>query len=262
MNPPDFQSLASRFRRPGVVAVALMGSQARGDAGPFSDVDLVRFTARGTESVDAETCFIDGRFVVVSEVTPSDVEAWFTRPARATEFIAGLRTARSLWDPDGYFEAIQKRALRFVWDAAMQERANAYASAQMVGWIEEVQKGLEGLRRGDEGRMLNAKHGLTWGLTRVMRVQRGVLISGDNASYTEVVRSLGTDTEWVALSRKAFGLDHFPLPEQIRAGLRLYVLTYELLVDVLKPEDGALVKEAVERIRRELQRAHPTNGCT
>ena len=43
----EFEELARRFDAPGVLAIALLGSYARGDAGPYSDVDLVRFTAEG-----------------------------------------------------------------------------------------------------------------------------------------------------------------------------------------------------------------------
>jgi hypothetical protein len=63
----------------------------------------------------------------------------------------------------------------------MQARANQQASAMLVGWFEEVHKGLAGLQQNDIGRLLNARHGLSWGLGRVMKVQRGILMSGDNA---------------------------------------------------------------------------------
>jgi hypothetical protein len=79
----------------------------------------------------------------------------------------------------------------------MQERANHRASAMLVGWIEEVHKGLAGFQRNDIGRLLNARHGLSWGLGRVMKVQRGVLISGDNAFYDELSRAMGKQPKWV-----------------------------------------------------------------
>jgi predicted nucleotidyltransferase len=42
---PDFDLLVSKFDSPGVNAIVLMGSYARGNAGLFSDIDLVRFTS-------------------------------------------------------------------------------------------------------------------------------------------------------------------------------------------------------------------------
>ena len=254
MNTPDFHAIAARFDTQEVTAIALMGSFARNDAGTFSDVDIVRFHRRNdTRQVESATYFIHGALVVVSDVVPSQVEDWFTKPKQATTYIAGLRSAQALSDEKNYFRAIQDRAHRFVWDAAMQQKANAYASSQMVGWIEEVHKGLEGLRQCDDGRLINARHGLSWGLTDVMRVQKGILISGDNSSYLAVTAALGERSEWGQLSRKSFAIDgDVSLPDQVRAGLRLYVLTAEWLAEVFKPEERSLIEETVNRINIEL----------
>ena len=254
MNTPDFHAIAARFDTQEVTAIALMGSFARNDAGTFSDVDIVRFHRRNdTRQAESATHFIDGVLVVVSDVVPSRVEDWFTKPEQATTCIAGLRSAQTLRDEDGYFQSIQARAHQFVWDEAMQQKANAYASSQMIGWIEEVHKGLEGLRRCDSGRLINARHGLSWGLTEVMRVQKGILISGDNASYLAVTAALGERSEWVRLSRKSFAIDgDISLPDQVRAGLRLYVLTAEWLAEVFNPEERILIEETVNRINVEL----------
>ena len=254
MNTPDFRAIAAQFATQEVAAIALMGSFARNDAGTFSDVDIVRFHWRNdTRQAESTTHFIRGALVVVSDVVPSQVEDWFTKPEQATTCIAGLRSARTLRDEEGYFRAIQARAHRFVWDEAMQQKANAYASSQMVGWIEEVHKGLEGLRRRDDGRLINARHGLSWGLTDVMRVQKGILISGDNASYLGVIAALGERSEWVRLSRKSFAIDgDVSLPDQVRAGLRLYTLTAEWLAEVFKLEDRILIEETVKQINVEL----------
>ena len=254
MNTPDFHAIAARFDIQEVAAIALMGSFARNDAGTFSDVDIVRFHRRNdTRQVESTTHFIHGVLVVISDVIPSQVEDWFTKPEQATTCIAGLRSARTLCDEEGYFRALQGRAHQFVWDEAMQQKANAYASSQMVGWIEEVHKGLEGLRRCDDGRLINARHGLSWGLTDVMRVQKGILIAGDNSSYLAVTGALGEESEWVRLSRKSFAIDdNVSLPDQVRAGLRLYVLTAEQLAEVFKPEERTLIEETVKRINVEL----------
>ena len=254
MNTPDFRAIAAQFETQEIAAIALMGSFTRNDAGTFSDVDIVRFHRRNdTRQVESATYFIGSTLVVVSDVIPSQVEDWFTKPEQATTCIAGIRSARTLRDEEGYFRAIQVRAHQFVWDKEMQQKANAYASSQMVGWIEEVHKGLEGLRRRDNGRLINARHGLSWGLTDVMRVQKGILISGDNASYLEVIAVLGERSEWARLSRKSFAIDSdVSLPDQVRAGLRLYALTAEQLAEVFKPEEWTLIEETVERINVEL----------
>jgi hypothetical protein len=248
---PDFGALVKEFDHANVAAVVLMGSYARGAAGPYSDVDLVRFT------MDDEVIppgggshLIDGRLVVVSNVTPTQVEDAFTRPEVAVETIQGLRSGRALIDRDGFFRTLQQRANAFQWDEEMQNRADHWASRQMVGWIEEVHKGLEGLCRGDTGRLLHARFGCSWGLARVLCVQRGVLLSGDNALFEEVIASVGPDSEWTHLCRSVYGAGSEPstLEDQVKAGLQLYSLTAALLAGILLEEDQPLIANTVSLI--------------
>ena len=86
-----------------------------------------------------------------------------------------------------------------------------------------------------------------------MRVQKGIFISGDNASYLAVIAALGEESEWVQLSRKSYAIDgDVSLPDQVRAGLRLYVLTAEQLAEVFGPAERALIEETVKRINVKL----------
>jgi hypothetical protein len=155
---------------------------------------------------------------------------------------------------------LQRRAHDFVWDSAMQSKANRWAAEQMVGIIEEAHKGLEGLRRNDIGRMLNARFGMSWILSTIMRVQRGVLLTSDNGVWTEVNRAVGETTPWVRVRRTAFGIEDAAgrtptLREQVVAGLKLYVLTARYLEKALPGREGELVRETVSRIEEELERS-------
>jgi Nucleotidyltransferase domain len=254
--PLDIEALVARFDAPNVLAIALMGSYAWGNAGPFSDIDLVRFTVDDNKvPLSGATYQIYGFLVVIGDVQPAQVERWFSCPEEAVNVIRGLQQAQILRDSHDYLAALKERASRFAWDAAMQVRANAYASRQMVGWIEEVHKGLEGVRREDAGRLLNALFGLTWGLSRLVQVQRGILISGDNAFFHEVEQAVGVDSEWAALRRAAFGVGTSrpsSLRGQVIAGLRLYVLTSQMLMDAWAEEDRLLITTTANRIMTEL----------
>lgn len=258
---PDFHALAQRFDAPGVNAIVLMGSHARRHAGPYSDVDLVRLLAGDAEVPGAGSHLIDDHLIVVSNVTPAAVAGWFTDPVEATNTIAGLRTARALVDRDDTFAAIQARAQAFVWDEELQLRADCWASEQMVGWIEEAHKGLEGLRQRDPGRMLNGLFGLSHGLSRVVQVQRGVLIRGDNGFYDDIAVAVGLDSLWVQLRAIAFGVEDVhgrppSLRERVVAGLHLYVTTAELVSESVQPEDEALIQATVQLINDNLERAY------
>jgi hypothetical protein len=255
---PDL--LLARFDNPTIAAIVLTGSHARVDAGPHSDIDVLRLLGSSAAQTSAAGSYlVEGQLIVVSDITSAEVEGWFTLPETAVRVISGLRLAYPLIDREERFAGIQRRARAFTWDVALQERADRWASQQMAGWAEEAHKGLEGLRRGDAGRLLNARHGLSFGLCRVMQVQRGILETGDNAFYEEVAEAIGpSSSRWVQLLRLAFGIGSAlagPAPslvDQVRAGLQLYVVTSQLLSSILHPQDRLVVDDTVNRIRAEV----------
>ena len=253
---PDLKGLVERFRTPEVRAMALIGSFARGDAGQFSDVDILRFFAEEAGNrPGAGSHAVDGRLVVVSDIAEAKIDGWFTQPQVATQIVVGLRDAWPLWDPDGYFAKIQRRSRDFVWDDAMQKKADAYASREMAGWAEEAHKGLEGLRTGDTGRMINALLGLSWGLTSVMRVKLGVLLQSDNSFLSEVIAAVGEDSEWAKLCRSAFGIDgNSHLEERVKSGLRLYALTAQMIEKAIRLEDRDVINHTVKLIQAGLDK--------
>lgn len=251
--------LMQRFVPAEAVGVMLMGSRARGNAGPFSDVDWVRLARDDDGLPDDGSYLIDGRLVVVSTLTPTSVEAIFNDPKSTCDNLMGLRTAQILLDREGELARLQRRARDFVWDAAMQSKANLWVAEQMVDIIEEAHKGLEGLRRNDVGRLLNARFGLSWILSGIMKVQRGVLLTGDNGTWDELNRAVGETTPWVRYRWAAFGVDDGAgrpptLRTQVVAGLRLYVATAKLINHALPTREGEMVRATVARIEEELKR--------
>ena len=275
--PSELHAYLEDWKTDYTVAFALLGSYARGDAGPHSDLDVLHFVDEDKHEADARSLLIDtgpggtGRkgyqhaiqyprrlLVVLSTVTPSQVESWYTDPGLALNIIAGLRYGRALWDPKGIFAEIQQRAVEFKWSPALQEKADQLAGKELVGWIEEAHKGLEGLRRNDTGRLLNARFGLSWGLAWVMRLHKGVLATSDNTFFSDVVNAVGPETEWTRLLHRAFGVavgdedDSFSVREEVISGLLLYCETFSFLKEALPGDDFALVEATVTRIRSQL----------
>jgi hypothetical protein len=251
--PIALDELARRFAGDGVRALALLGSHARGAAGPWSDIDLVRFTAEDAPAAEAETHLIADHLVIVGTVTPAEAERWFTAPEEAVRTIVGVRQGRALFDPAGVFAALQARARAFTWDAAMQARADHWASQQMVGWIEEAHKGMEGLQRGDLGRLILARHGLSWGMLRVLNVHHGILLASENDIFDALAAALSPDTTLLDLLRAAFGMAGVdgtppPLRAQVIAGLRLYANIADQLAPHLTMDAAPLVARTAARI--------------
>ena len=247
----NLEALVDRFRIDGA-ALVLAGSHARGDAGTYSDVDLIRFLPDERAVTSDGSYLFAGRLVVVSSVTPATVEQWFDLPEQAVNVIAGLQTSHTLYDPHSHFSLVKARAKAFRWTEVLDRRADAWVAAQMVGWAEEAHKGLEGLARDDAGRLLNARFGLSWGLARVMTVHRRVLLRGDNTFIEQLGEALGEDSGWMVLSRRAFGLSADApgqlLHDQVRAGLALYAMTAVMVRDTLGASQAEIVDATVSRI--------------
>ena len=257
MLPFDLDEFWKQWGSPRPQAIALLGSYARGDAGPFSDVDLLFLLPADAPPPERTSFLVEDRLVTVNAVTPDQIDGWFTEPEQTVNAVAALRDALPLQDPDGLFAVVQRRAHAFVWTAEMQAKADRYASRELVGLIEEAHKGLEGLRRNDTGRLLNARFGLSWLLARVMRVQRGILGNSDNSFYDDVRASLGHESRWSRLLATAFGAAmpdsaSLSLHEKVIAGLRLYCETARLLADALQPDDRPLTEATVARIEQNL----------
>lgn len=254
----DLEQLIQRFdQHDAVQALVLVGSYARNDAGPYSDIDLVRFVHSGRKCTDDGTHLDrNNRLINISSVEPEEYEKWFVEPYQATKWIAGLRIARVLIDRDGFFVCgLQERARNFIWTSTIQSRASIDACQRMIGWTEEVHKGLEGLHRGnDYGRLLHAIHGLSWGLSEVLQIQHGVLISSDNSLFEQIELTLGEEKNMIKLRRITFGIDGcYTLGERVRAGLEFYILLYEQMKIIWQEYDIRTIEQTVEQIREFLE---------
>ena len=168
-----------------------------------------------------------------------------------TDGPSGIRTVPSRPSNSSHENSIGRGHFR--------KRLTRLAGKELVGWIEEAHKGLEGLRRNDIGRLLNARFGLSWGLAWVMRLHRGVLSTSDNTFYDDVTSVVGTDSRWARLLRRAFGTAtgeetcSLSLREEVESGLLLYCETFALLEKALPPDDYILIEATVQRIRSELE---------
>jgi hypothetical protein len=250
--------LIDQFDQPDVDALVLMGSHARGTATPLSDIDLVRFTsAHGAHRTRTFQGLIVDQLVVVNDLGPAAVEEMFTQPEVASGSLAGLRLARPLRDRNATFARIQARAHAFTWDTTMQQKANVWASKALAGYSEDMRKGIAGLTDNHIGRLLSARFASSWGLSHIMQVQRGVLLVSDNEFYDAVTEAVGHDSEWVKLRHITFALPNAhgrtpTLREQVVAGLRLYIVTTDVLATVLRTEDKPLIMQTLELIRHSL----------
>ncbi len=247
--------LVAEFMDQHTIGILLTGSHARGDATPFSDVDLVRFVPTLPEADEARYTLIwrDGRLISLSCATVTAKLAELARPETAIWTVPGLRQARLLLDRDGSLAALLQAAHNFRWEP-LQPAADAYASYELMGLAEEAHKVLAGLHAGDPMLALYGASGLVFGLARAIAIQRGTLICTENTFFRQVQAAVGEQSAWTNAFRRAIGLEMAP-PGVTAAlwraqwSLRLYAETATLLTAILQPQHRPVIQGTLARIR-------------
>lgn len=247
-----------------ILAVALLGSYARGEATRYSDVDVVRFAEREPERAgDRYTLRLVGeRIVSVTTTTVAAKRAELACPEDAVWAVLGLRQARILLDRDSALAALCGEARAFQW-APLQAAADAYASELLAGLAEEAGKIMGGLARGDESAVTYGALGLLPGLVRAVIVQRGVLLRSENAFFDQPQAAIGRDSAWARAARSAGGLEAPPTatvqsadrtpaatPAQAHAlaTLRLFRETAALLDPIIRPADHPVIVHTLRQL--------------
>jgi hypothetical protein len=109
---------------------------------------------------------------------------------------------------------------------------------------------LNELLQGDELALSYATAGLFSALTRIVAMQRGVLVKSDNTYYQQVEESISLDSAWTRYHKIDAGVDAGPAgmsPTVARgiAALKLYQETAMLLWPILLPAQREVIGQTV-----------------
>jgi hypothetical protein len=242
------QTLVTQLDGPGILGIILGGSHARGDAGPYSDVDIALFVKADTQPPPKQLFYRDGYLVSIASKSIAGIREDLSRPNRAIFVVPGLRGARILLDKDGSVGNLFRDIDGFIWEP-LQSAADRYASYTMMTLAEQVHKILSETPRGNELALAYATAKLLSGLTEAVAVQRGVLVKSDNTYYGQVEAVAGP--EWTKYHRIAAGVDAevggaTPARSRALAAVRLYRETVELLRSSMESVHLAVAECAVE----------------
>ncbi|HLV35106.1 MAG TPA: nucleotidyltransferase domain-containing protein [Spirillospora sp.] len=245
------QSILTELDDENTIGFGLTGSHARGDAQPYSDIDVWRFVRVMPDDPHAGYTLRQYGDNLVS-LTTSTIDSQrekMARPENALSTVPGLRQMRILLDKTGELAALAQEAHDFRWEM-VQEAANIFASHDLLGNAEEAYKVMSGLRQSDDHLILFWLPWLVVGLTRALAVQRGILVESENNYYRQVQRAVGLDSEWTQLHRLAMGLVVASPDARGRAGLRLYRETATLLDAIILPEHRPVIEQTLRLLAR------------
>jgi hypothetical protein len=218
----DRDDLIRRFVDGTTQALLLVGSRARGDHGPFSDIDL----ARHVDTEDGHGDLVcatdgDGRLITVKTLAVAREERALVGPGKAVWQVPTLRDAVILYDRDGRAARLIEKARDFSW-AELGDGPDRHVAAEVADYGEEVLKIAGGLAAGRPGQVLYGTMGLVLGLADAMAVHRRVFITSENRLFDIVLEAMVDRPAWTAAFRTAAGYEAAGPEARGRAALALY----------------------------------------
>jgi hypothetical protein len=244
-------SLVAELDYPDLLGIALGGSYVRGEATPYSDVDLACFV--GTRDKERKGRFEcrEGKLVSIRTKSIEGVRAEIQRPERAIWVVPGLSNCRILLDKDGSITSLLQDLAAFKWEP-LQDAADKYASAQLMGLTETVHKILSEILKRNEPVLIHAALSLMFWLTDAVAVQQGIFVKSDSTYFRQVYEVAGPD--WTQYHKLILGVglsqgQTEPISARALAALSLYRETVNLLKPIMQPDHLAVTEHALDVVR-------------
>lgn len=226
-------------------AVGLIGSYASGQACTWSDVDIIVVTDHLEENYIK---IFNKKYFTVSFYTPRSFEKYFKDPLLMVSALKAWGHMKSLYDPENILGNLVERVQNYKMGSVAIEHAKYRAKKEYIGYIEEAQKAIQGIKDQHKGKMLNGLYGLTYGMFTVLRLRDQIIIASDNDFYDAVIEKLEDRDPIKELAPHAFGLVKGDLEDQIEAGLEMFMHIGNSLVDFFSEQEKIYVLNLIHEI--------------
>lgn len=253
--PINRDDLAARYVDDRTLALLLLGSHARGDAGPLSDIDLNRHVATPNDHGRLD-CQVDaaGRLVTVKTLQPARVAVAMGMPGKAVWQVPGLRNAVLLYDRDGNAVRLIQQARDFEWAAIAQE-ADRHVAAETAQHAEEALKIASGIATEREAQVLYGVMGMVLGLAEAMVVHRRGFIDSENRLLSIALGLMAGEPDWQAAFRVAAGHEAVLPMERGKAALALYRETARIVARLMDGEERRVADIGLGAVAQVLNRS-------
>jgi hypothetical protein len=224
----------------GAEAIVLVGSHARGDASPTSDLDLA-VVGEGPHHVLE---LRQGVLVSCGWASADEQRRRLYDPEYLCTHVTGWRSGIILHDPQHIAADIQAESARWSW-SLVDEPVGAAVAARVTGLAEEVQKLASALAQGLRTAAAVQRSVIALHLPLALALHRRILYPSQNEAW-DLVGQAGTD-EWERTQRAALGETTSSLEETCRAALELYRLAVEETNELLDEDQRAIVELALRQ---------------
>jgi hypothetical protein len=245
-------------------AIALGGSYARGTATVFSDIDIAQFVRVLPDHGRKAYSYRDSHMVNISLKSLHQERAALQQPDLAIWLVPSYRDLRILYDRNGALAAFIQDIRVFVWEP-LQAAADALVSYGMMIESEFPYKILSALQQENIHALAYETMNLINALTRLIAIQRGIMIESNSTYFQQVQQTLGVYSTWTRYHQIALGLDELPSPYaplMLRgiATLHLFVESAKLFQPILLPPHHDLVMTTANAVADALASFLVTTG--
>jgi hypothetical protein len=232
--------------------ICLGGSHARGEATPYSDVDIACFVPDSYRPLRKRFMYRDGQLVSIALKTLEGVRQQISEPDQALWIVPSFRQSRVLLDKDGSMRQLKQMVEEFSWEPLRSE-AIGFAGHILICDAELVHKLFSNLWKGNLSGVSYVTTGLLESVTEAMMLYHAVFITTDSLYYEEVERAVGLDTRWTHYHRLLTGTETGPeetgsIEVRAKVALHLYAETASLLYPVLSEQRRAVIEEVLRMI--------------
>lgn len=229
------EKLAASLADRGAVAVAIVGSHARGDAGPDSDLDLAVVGEGPHHRLEVH----QGVLVSFGWAPEAEERRRLYDPAWLCTHVPGWRDAVRVFDPRDIAASIKAEAHAWTW-RGVEAACDRWAADELTGLAEEVLKLRASLCETSASVQRSV---LSLRLAKIVAVRRRILYGSENRLWDELSAAMGA--EWTTAQRAAFGLDGATWEASCRAAFDLYALAVAELTPTLHDDHRAVVALAL-----------------
>jgi Nucleotidyltransferase domain len=249
-----FQTLVAELDAAQIRGILLGGSYARGDATPYSDVDLACFVPDSFRPLRKRFLYREGHLISIALKTLAGVQQQLRDPYQALWIVPSFQQARVLLDKDGSMRQLKQLVEAFAWEPLRTE-AIEVAGSLLTGDAEIIHKLLGNSWKENLSGVAYATTKLFDGATMAMALSSAVFITTDSLYYQEVEAAVGLDTAWTHYHRLLTGAttsaeDTCSVQARGKLALQLYRETAQLLWPTLNEECRSVVEQVLTMIQQ------------
>ncbi len=248
------QALVAELDADQIRGIILGGSYARGDATPYSDVDLACFVPDSFRPLRKRFLYREGHLMSIALKTLAGAQQQLQDPYQALWIVPSFQQARVLLDKDGSMRQLKQLVESFAWEPLRTE-AIEVAGSLLAGDAEFIHKLLGNSWKENLSGVAYATTKLFDGATMAMALSSAAFITTDSLYYQEVEAAVGLETAWTHYHRLLTGAttsaeDTCSVQARGKLALQLYRETAQLLWPTLNEECRSVVEQVLTIIQQ------------